>query len=274
MFLEFLENRNITFPANEQQIRDFLTFYYMKASGNSAKQTFFAISNMYKELSLSNPCDNFLTKQLIKRMINEKQFLFKLKRDPISMILIEKWCQEGRQFCISDLEFVTKMIVIIVGFRLLSRVVEIGILNREDVEVKERLVILNFFKTKTRVDGRIVTIDATDSNLCPVKWIKHYISIRDKQFPNTEVFIPDYITGRRINSEIITDYLRNVSQQLNIEGTYSSYSLKASGISQVGYKGLARSTIMLVADAKFNAINAYFRHNVETGVNFSKELGF
>ncbi|KAL9658563.1 hypothetical protein ABK040_006102 [Willaertia magna] len=207
-------------------------------------------------------------------MINKKQFLFKLKHDSILMVMVEKWCREGRQFCNSNLKFVTKMIVIIVGFKSLSRVIEIGILNREDVEVKEKLIMLNFSKTKTKTDKRMVTIDVTDNNLCPVKWIKYYITIRDKHFPRTKTFILDYITGKKVSNEIITNYLREISQQLNIESSYSSHSLKAGGISQASYKSLARSTIILAADAKSNTIDAYFRHNVETGVNFSKELGF
>ena len=190
-------------------------------------------------------------------------------RNPWSISYIRKWIEVGKNF-VPEKTFIMYTTLMIVGLRAMFRGSELGGILFEDIKSTTHPVRgyrVTARKIKNNPKGRTACIEATDSELCPIKWILKLIQIRD---PGPYLFASHFALDTRSISWI----LRQVAIWINIEGKFSSHSLRIGGATDAAYAKIGKEATKAIGDWSSDAIDRYLRSEFSIDRNVSKDLGF
>ena len=140
----------------------------------------------------------------------------------------------------------------------------------EDVKITLQLVKgvrVTARRIKNNPKGRTACIEATNSELCPFHWIQKLLQVREKG----PYLFSSHFT---LDTKSISWILRQVAIWLNIEGKFSSHSLRIGGATDAAYAKIGKEAIKAIGDWSSDAIDRYLRSEFSIDRNVSKDLGF
>jgi hypothetical protein len=76
-----------------------------------------------------------------------------------------------------------------------------------------------------------------------------------------------------ISTATISTWLKGIASEFEVEGNYTSHSLRIGTASQAVLAGMSREMIMLVGDWTSDAVDRYLKSGVQMGINLSKQMG-
>jgi hypothetical protein len=158
----------------------------------------------------------------------------------------------------------------ILGLRTMLRGSEIGGILVSDITIVNTPHIgvkILCRKIKNGTGGRIICIEATGGELCPLRWLNWLLRVKKKG--------PFLFAGSFALSTIeISWILRLVASHIGVEGKYSSHSLRIGGASEAAFAGFNNAAIMAIGEWNSTAIDKYFRSEFSSNRNVSHQLGF
>jgi hypothetical protein len=248
----------------------FLTFMFLKTpSGSNCKTARFAIANRCRVYGLEDPTKESKFLLLLDGMTNLSSVASKRVRQPWALSFCRMWIGCDLHF-VEERNYVMYTCIMILGLRTMLRGSEIGgilvsyiaIVNSPHVGVK-----ILCRKIKNGASGRVVCIEATGGELCPLRWLNRLLRIKEKG--------PFLFAGSFALSTVeISWILRLVASYIGIDGKYSSHSLRIGGASEAAFAGFNNAAIMAISEWNSAAIDKYFRSEFSSNRNVSQQLGF
>ena len=180
--IKFATLHNFDPPPSDELIFHFLTDLFINTpSGQNYRIAIFAIRSRCKIFLIPDPTNTPRINLLIKGMCNLSLVYTKRERDPWSLDFIRKWIEVGQKF-VSIKVFNLYTSIMIIGLRTMFRGSELGGLLMEDIKFVVKPTIgfrLTARKIKNNPKGRTACVEATFTGLCPLCWLKRFISTRD-----------------------------------------------------------------------------------------------
>ena len=268
--IKFATKNKILPPPSSDLVVAFLSYLFLKTpSGSNCKSAMFAIRNRCKVFMLEDPTRHSKVQLLISSMCNLSWVHSKSVRHPWSLEFIKKWIGIGHRK-VPYRTFVMYTCLMIIGLRSMFRGSELGSLLVEDIKSVTNPVIgfkITSRIVKNRKEGRTSSIEATGSDLCPLKWLHELLNCKK---PGIYLF-----SGNNpMDTTEISWILRSVSQWIGIDGKFSSHSLRIGGASEAAFAGFSTAAIQAIGDWSSDAIDRYFRSEFVGNRNVSSQIGF
>lgn len=192
-FNQWCNSKGVTsFPARSSVIAIFLSGLIQQGVSEAVLCSFFYSIKWYHDLhcALYNPCDDSV---ILKLMEGGKRILSKplKKKEPISSDILEKVIDLfGDREKNRDLCSVRTITMLILGFAGFLRFNELANIKVKNITFKDLYMNICVETSKTDVyrRGNEITIAKTGGKLCPVSWIKHYLSLAEIE-NNSEDYI-------------------------------------------------------------------------------------
>lgn len=269
-FRDFIIKRNTPVDIIAVEAFCMKTFYRTK-SGSTVAAALHALRQRAKVLAMSWLLDILNREQITDLVAAMKKLSLtgtKRHRDPFPIHLLQSLVTLGSSK-LDWLQFILVTALIALGLRSMARGGELAGLLRKDIKFTNNGMRVSFERTKTRKFGRILFIECSGSCTCPVALMKRFLELRDihPKFASKKELFGD------ISTSTISAWLKLVAKEFEVEGSYTSHSLRIGGASQATLAGMSREMIMLLGDWTSDAVDRYLRSGVEMGRNVSKHMG-
>jgi len=268
-FIKFAVNQGVRPPPSFELVIAFLTHMFLKTpSGKNCRNAKFALKNMCNWYRYPDPTDHPHVTALIEGMCNLSMVASKRDRSPWSISFIRKWVEVGRKF-VSEKNYVMFTALMIFGIRSMFRGAELGSVRVRDVKLVTfpRLGLkMSVRKVKNDKEGRVVCIESTGSDLCPLKWYNRLLRIREEG--------PFLFAGKHsMNTVEISWILKEIAKWIGQPGNFSSHSLRIGGATEASFAGFSEAAIKAIGHWKSDAVDRYFRAEFSGERNISLQLG-
>jgi len=262
-FTEFTKTNRL--PWNEETALLFVTRWFCKArSISGCKQAKCAIAALYDDKGNDSLKGSERMERLLKSCKKYGAVPRSKNREPFPVKLLHLLCvRMPEEWTIERWYMVCALIAI--GLRTMARGSELGMLNVTDITFgKNSTVTVSFNKTKTKKHGRKVTIKASNRITCPVRLLKQWLSLRTS----------GYLFGinGRITIDVISKELQTVANLYNVQGYFTSHSLRIGGASALTFAGYSKEKIMAIGDWSSDAIDRYIRETIDHHCNVTEDM--
>jgi hypothetical protein len=270
-FHKFIVDHNLVI--NEFSLERFLLeSFKCNNSGNVAAAAVHALKQHAKILSLTwlyDLLEQDRIKLLVAAMKNLSPRGSKREKDPVPLAMLREFIIRGNDFMDWE-EYVLVSALLVLTMRCMACGNKVSMLGIDDVSFTENTMRVCFAVTKTQRSGRSLVIEETGSLSCPVKLMRRFLELR-KHSPTLKNIKRLF---RKVDTRIITRWLRKIALELKFEGCFSSHSLRIGGASQAVLAGFSREMIMLMGDWTSDAVDRYLKSGVQSGKNLSLQMGF
>ncbi|KAG2373760.1 hypothetical protein C9374_011849 [Naegleria lovaniensis] len=267
--IDFAVKNGFTPPPSVELVVVFLTDLFLQTpSGSNCRAASFAIRNRCKLYMVEDPTSHPQVEQLISGMCNLSMVASERERSPWSIEFIKKWIDVGSSF-VSNKIFVMYTALMIIGIRTMFRGSELGGLLLEDIKLVSHPVIgfkITARTTKNNPRGRTACIEATGSPLCPLRWLKRLLEVRDQ---GKYLFTGSH----EMNTVEVSWILKQIAIWIGEDGKYSSHSLRIGGATEASFAKFSEAAIKAIGDWSSNAVDRYFRSEFSGERNVSQQLG-
>lgn len=247
---------------NGETVTAFLTEWYCKKkSFAGCKMAKYAIAAYLVDHGLENVTKSLKIEKLMKGVERFSKVPIFKDRDPFPVSLLSKLVQEKPNNW-SHFKWLQTCVLISVGLRTMARASELLRLEKRSLQIEGDKLIVTFDRTKTRKQGRSVTIHKSNRLCDPViltdAWLREY-EVKGKLFEN-------------MNSRDISARLQEISNYFQVNCHLSSHSLRIGGASALAMAGYTKEQIQAIGDWSSNAIDRYMKTIVDVVTNISHDM--
>ncbi len=186
----------------------------------------------------SSPADAPKVKEVKRALFRLRaESTSEFKRDPLPAEAVVRFIlgvvEEGLQ---EEPYFQQCCLLLLIGFRLMLRAKSLSLLKFGDVSVKDWGLEVALAPIKAMQSWQRKHIErSNDWRLCPVFWFNEY---KRNSLPERELLFTTK-GGGPISSIVVTELVRKVAKYANIEGDFSSHSIRIGGATAAALGGLS-----------------------------------
>ena len=278
MFEAFLKQVSVDCAdVDEEEILDFMAILFEIGLGSQVSVAIGALGAIFKDSGMKDPTDCHLVRQVKKgmeRMVAATS-VKKQVRLPLPIHAIRFWWDNRPRF-VSEFAWRRDGTMVAVGFRLMRRPGELGLLRRSHVREDYRgwmWVTIPKSKTDQLGRGKELPIEPCGSRYCPAALLQDYL----KRFPGLPGdFLFPSITDPRVgvSSSAVSTVVKKFAEHAGLEGRYSGHSLRIGGATAAMEGGATMAQLRSYGDWVSDAILRYIRAVGAANAGFSSKMGF
>jgi len=198
-----------------------------------------------------------LTKGIIRRHASSPLAKKQLrpKRDPVLFSHIASLISTGSQPT-------RDIALILIGMYGLLRASEISSIKTKDVKIEQNTITITFKRLKQppgKPPSVIIIRKETIGGICLFDHIHAFLTHQPKQSPEHYLFQDPTDPGKPITTQQISEIITTALKSININGTYSSHSLRIGGATFAAARGYSTAEIKTFGGWVSNTFMQYIR---------------
>lgn len=221
----------------------------------------------------SSPADAPMVKEVKRALYRlRSNSTSEFKRDPLPALAVVNFILGviEEDLC-DDPYFQQCCLLLLFGFRLMLRAKSLSLLRAKDISVREWGLEVALAPIKSMQSWQRKHIEkSNDWKLCPVFWFNKYKSSLKSE--GSLLFINPK-SGGPISSIVITELVRKVAQSSNLDGDFSSHSLRIGGATAAALGGLSVTQIQAIGGWESFAVLRYIRSLIGISKGASEKMG-